>query len=173
MSHVGKTSSPPSFPYSASSFPPFNTPKLHNSHKNCLLPALGLICSLRRTALQLLLDQLTGPSVRCPAERVFLGGLCSSLCQDRQYRRTISSLKWGRLGLLPAPSLLCWFYWAQHPRVGILLLFLFFFCCCCCSHVRKKCCVCFLADGQAPFLFVWAAVSAFIWPVDLLTWLKT
>lgn len=103
MSHVEKLHSLLLFPHSASSLPLL---KPHNNHK-IRLPGCEVSLSRRRTARQPLLDQLTGPSVRCPAERVFLGGLCS-LCQDRQTDRqqqkhsrtgTNKFLLWVRFGL--------------------------------------------------------------------------
>lgn len=84
MSHVKKLPSLPPF---------FRSLKSHNNRKK-FLPCCRLLL-LRQTAQRLVLDQLTGPSVRCPAERAFLGGLCA-LCQDSQLQ--LQNIKHARHG---------------------------------------------------------------------------
>lgn len=82
--------------------------------------------------------------------------------------RTLISLQWASLGLWCAPQHLCWFYWAQHPRVGTLILpFLLRVVT---LNLKKKIVVfAFWLVAGLHFCSTELHVSAFIWPVDLLT----
>lgn len=126
-------------------------------------PTTTIKAVCRRTARQRLLDQLPGRSARCPAGRVFLGGLSSqlsALCSARTVsaQSALSGTNSAQHtqhqvnnGLLSGSGLLhrvC--VGSAELSVPRLVLLSWPALSCCCSHVV----FCLLAGSRAPSLFV-------------------